>query len=104
MRILRSVPILAAIAAAPGAAWAQQGTNVGVTNTPLQPVADAGAEVNFDIVVVSTGPDDAVGVTLNDALASLIPVTFSQISGPAFDCTYTLDTNTITCTVDSMAV
>jgi len=105
MRILRSVPLLAVMVAAPGLAVAQTGTNVGVTNTPTPEVADPGTAISFDLVVVSTGPDPAGQVVLDLQLAGLTFDSLSQMSGPTFDCQPPAsDGDPIECTIDAMDV
>ena len=67
---------------------------------PISAAADT--DVPFDVTVINVGPDDAMGVSLNDPLpAGMTFVSRNQNNGPAFTCTDPGPGNngTINCTI-----
>ncbi|HEX7149892.1 MAG TPA: hypothetical protein VF618_00275 [Thermoanaerobaculia bacterium] len=75
-----------------------EGNNTSTINTAGTPLADlavtksgpatiiAGSPATYTITVTNNGPSDAVNVTLTDLVPALTFVSFTQLSGPAFNC------------------
>jgi uncharacterized repeat protein (TIGR01451 family) len=84
---------------------AQEGTDLTVTKSGPA-AAPAGANVAYSVTVTNLGPDDAVSVTLNDAIpAGMTFVSHAQETGPFFTCSTPAvgSGGSISCTINTFA-
>jgi uncharacterized repeat protein (TIGR01451 family) len=80
--------------------------DLAVTKSDSPDPVSAGADITYTITVVNDGPSDAQNVVLTDVVpVGTTFVSFTQDSGPDFDCTVPTvgSTGTVSCTIDTLA-